>query len=496
MKKLTLLAVGLFLTGLAAQAQETIPVPDVTNYQTIYSAVLGNAEGYAFDSWGGGAGEQITIDGKYAYRISNFAYFGSGFAAIDATPMDFLHFDIYPMQDMTLTIVPITGAPEKGIQTSLVGNQWNSFDMSVADYVAKGANMANMFQIKYVSKLVNEAPAGQTDGFANGNGTEVFIVGNVYLYKQAVDYEDNEAPVLTKVEVGDVKATSAVITLNATDNLSPNIYYTITDNTTRKEYHKTGESGVETTLDLTNLAPGTDYVMSVVAADEKGNVSEAQTIEFTTTAIPAIPELVAGEKLVLFSPYAENAPGYFFDTWGGGTGNDIVIEGETAYAISNFRWFGSQFNDIDATPYALMRLDIYPMQDMNLTLVPITRGAPEKGVQTSLTGGEWNAVEIPVQDYLDRGANMLQMWQLKYVSKLVNAAPAGATDGFENGDGSEVFIVGNVYFVTPGQTAIEDITVPETGLSLSQPMYNVLGQRVNAAYKGIVIQNGHKFILK
>ena len=82
------------------------------------------------------------------------------------------------------------------------------------------------------------------------------------------------------------------------------------------------------------------------------------------------------------------------------------------------------------------------------------------------------------------------------MSKLVNAAPAGATDGFENGDGSEVFIVGNVYFVTPGQTAIEDITVTETGLSLSQPMYNVLGQRVNAAYKGIVIQNGHKFILK
>lgn len=493
MKKMITLVAGLLMCGLAAQAQESIPVPEVNNYQTIYSAVLGNAEGYAFDSWGGGAGEQITIGDKYAYRISDFHYFGSGFATIDATAMDYLHFDIYPLQDMSLTIVPITGRPEKGIQKELTGNVWNSFDLAVEDYVAKGADMANMYQIKYVSLVVNEGAPGQVDGFANGNG-ETFIVGNVYLYKQEVSYDDTEAPVLLTAQVGEVTATSASLTLKATDNLSPNIYFTVTDNATGKEYHKTAASGTEVVLDLTGLAAGTAYNMNVVAADEKGNVSEAQPIEFTTVAIPAVPALAAGEKLVLFSPYQDNAPGYFFDSWGGGTGNDIVIEDQTAYAISNFMWFGSQFNDVNATPYDLLRLDIYPLQDMTLAIVPITRGAAEKGIQTSLNGGEWNAIELPVQDYLDKGANMLQVWQIKYVSKVVNEGGFGAVDGFANGDGTETFVVGNVYFVTPTEnTGIDTI---QAEVDATQPMYNVLGQRVSDSYRGIVIQNGHKFVIK
>lgn len=494
MKKITMLTVGLLMSGLAAQAQESIPVPEVNNYQTIYSAALGNAEGYAFDSWGGGAGEQITIGDKYAYRISNFSYFGSGFATIDATAMDYLHFDIYPMQDMSLTIVPITGRAEKGIQKELTGNQWNSLDFAVEDYVTKGANMANMYQIKYVSKVVNEGAPGQVDGFANGNGQDVFIVGNIYLYKDEVSYEDTEAPALLTAQVGEVTAISASLTLKATDNLSPNIYFTVTDNATGKEYHKTAASGAEATLDLTGLAAGTTYNMNVVAADEKGNTSAAQTITFTTAAIPAVPALETGDKLVLFSPYQDNAPGYFFDSWGGGTGNDIEIEGATAYAISNFMWFGSQFNDVNATAYDHLHLDIYPLQDMTLAIVPITRGAAEKGIQNSLTGGEWNAIELPVQDYLDRGANMLQMWQIKYVSKVVNQGAPGAVDGFENGNGTETFIVGNVYLVTPSEnTGIDTI---QAEVNANQPMYNVLGQRVNTSYKGIVIQNGHKYIIK
>ncbi len=118
----------------------------------------------------------------------------------------------------------------------------------------------------------------------------------------------------------------------------------------------------------------------------------------------------------------------------------------------------------------------------------------EKGIQVSLTGGEWNAIELLVQDYLDRGANMLQMWQIKYVSKVVNQGAPGAVDGFENGNGTETFIVGNVYLVTPSEnTGIETI---QAEVNANQPMYNVLGQRVNENYKGIVIQNGHKYIIK
>ena len=496
MKKTIIMAAMLLAGAWSASAQEisAIPVPDVTNYQTVYSAALGNAEGYAFDSWGGGTGQYIDIQGKQAYQISNFAYFGSGFAAIDATAMDYLHFDIYPMQDMTLAIVPITGAAEKGLQQSLTGGQWNSFDLSVSTFVDKGANMANVFQIKYVSKVVAEGAAGQPDGFANGNGSETFIVGNVYFYKETAQYDDNEAPVIVTAQVDAVTATSATLTLKATDNLSENIYFTVTDPATGNSWRKTAANGAEVSLELTGLATGTAYTVNVVAVDEKDNASDATRLPFTTGEIPAIPEPVKGEYLSLFSPYIGNAGGYFFDSWGGGSGNIINIQGKEGYMISNFHYFGSQFTDVDATEFSTLHYDIYPMQDMTLAIVPITRNAPEKGSQHSLTGGQWNAFEISVQDLIDKGLNMAQLWQMKYVSKVVAEGAAGQVDGFANGDGTESFIVGNAYFVNPLPTGVTEISTAKKGFDPAQPMFNVMGQRVNADYRGIVIQNGQKFV--
>jgi hypothetical protein len=43
-------------------------------------------------------------------------------------------------------------------------------------------------------------------------------------------------------------------------------------------------------------------------------------------------------------------------------------------------------------------------------------------------------------------------------------------------------------------TGVEDITTPTPQLDITLPMYNVLGQKVNATYRGIVIQNGHKYL--
>ena len=43
-------------------------------------------------------------------------------------------------------------------------------------------------------------------------------------------------------------------------------------------------------------------------------------------------------------------------------------------------------------------------------------------------------------------------------------------------------------------TAVENITTATPQLDITLPMYNVLGQQVNATYRGIVIQNGHKYL--
>lgn len=45
-------------------------------------------------------------------------------------------------------------------------------------------------------------------------------------------------------------------------------------------------------------------------------------------------------------------------------------------------------------------------------------------------------------------------------------------------------------------TGIDNATTAKSGLDLSKPFYNVSGQRVSPSYRGIVIQNGKKFIKK
>ena len=43
--------------------------------------------------------------------------------------------------------------------------------------------------------------------------------------------------------------------------------------------------------------------------------------------------------------------------------------------------------------------------------------------------------------------------------------------------------------------AIENVETATPQLNMLDPMYNILGQQVNATYHGVVIQNGHKYLL-
>jgi hypothetical protein len=44
-------------------------------------------------------------------------------------------------------------------------------------------------------------------------------------------------------------------------------------------------------------------------------------------------------------------------------------------------------------------------------------------------------------------------------------------------------------------TSVEDIK-DNTGLDLNAPMFDVQGRQVDKNYKGIIIQNGNKYLLK
>lgn len=175
-------------TAMTIPAVPAVPTDiQVTNIYT----VDGNAAGYFFIDWGGsnGSGKEISINGKKAYMISTFTYYGSQFTKIDASTMKTLHLDVYAPEAMDLTVVPIcrnaednANTPEKGVQFTLKAGEWNALEVPVADLVARGANFGGLYQMKYVGTLANKVDnTAASDGFGNGDGSKTFIIGNVYL---------------------------------------------------------------------------------------------------------------------------------------------------------------------------------------------------------------------------------------------------------------------------------------------------------------------------
>lgn len=77
---------------------------------------------------------------------------------------------------------------------------------------------------------------------------------------------------------------------------------------------------------------------------------------------------------------------------------------------------------------------------------------------------------------------------------LGSSASKAAPDGFNEGAKGTNYAM---YFTGEGPDAIDIVTgaqIPELDVNL--PMYNIMGQQVDAAYHGIVIQNGYKYLLQ
>ncbi|MBO4870582.1 MAG: fibronectin type III domain-containing protein [Muribaculaceae bacterium] len=173
--------------------------------------------------------------------------------------------------------------------------------------------------------------------------------------------------------------------------------------------------------------------------------------------------------------------GFNFYDWGSGSAGQVYsVDGKETYMIPNLKWYGSQFGDFDASNKKFIHLDIYPMEDMELCIALISWNRStngnwgERGVNFTLTGGEWNSLDITMQDLIDRGGNFDILYQIKFVKKMVtpdNTNPTAA-DGFENGDGTKTFYVGNIYAY--GTRVVDN----ENPVMVSAEATEVLGNQV------------------
>ena len=266
------------------------------------------------------------------------------------------------------------------------------------------------------------------------------------------DLVDNNSPIISTASAGSITPFTVVLTLKATDDVASTINYAITDTSHGIDIATIGANGATINYTVAGLSPNTEYSFTIVASDGN-NSSDASVVNFTTSTMADVPSAItATETISIYSGRHGNTTGYGFYDWGGGSGAATDINGVNAYLISGFKYFGSQFNELNVSEMDMMHLDIYPLYTGKLCIVPInhvTEGdgnQPEKGFNFDVIAGSWNQLEIPVANITARGTTMTRLYQIKYIGEMVSANVESASDGFANADGTVAFIVGNVYF--------------------------------------------------
>ena len=268
-------------------------------------------------------------------------------------------------------------------------------------------------------------------------GETEFYLDHFYAAKPAV--EDDEAPVLETAELAAAGIGSLTLKLKATDNKSAQVTYVITDQN-NAVYTTKGNSGAEITFAVGDLAFDTEYTLSIIAKDDNENASAAQTVTGTTTALTAapVPTKDAADVISLYSNAYTAATTWLPGTWGQSTVLSPVAVGEDdILKFSNFNYFGFDgfSNQLDLSDMVYLHIDVLPMQDMNLRITPIMTSAPIENATTvgTLTAGVWNSKDIKLSDLGLDYANA-KAFQLK----------------IDNGNGSDILFVDNIYFWKDG----------------------------------------------
>lgn len=272
----TILLAGAMITAASAYAQPTTSAPTPPELAkskviSIYSDSYAST-GFEFGDWGSGtayAPEKIgDTDNVAKFTTTALGYFGWGFKNVNTAAMDKLHVDIYADAAFSVRVVPITGGKEVGQTIDVSAGKWTSVDLETKTFANGGANLANVYQIKF-----DNVPS------------QTFYVDNVYFWSTSTDV-DTEAPAGLTATLVESAFTSVTLSCKATDN-SGAVEFVVADEA--KGYNKTagGVSGEATTVVLDGLTAGTDYNFTVKARDAEGNeCADVATIVASTAALP------------------------------------------------------------------------------------------------------------------------------------------------------------------------------------------------------------------
>lgn len=405
------------------EPQAACPAPtwDASLVKAIYSLTY-NAD-CNFANWGGCVGYTQEDYGK-KYEIGACGFFGVEGFNLNCLLMEKLHYDIWVENDATIRIVPIWGGAEQGISVNLIGQQWNSVDLTKEQYNVIN-DWSNIYQVK-----IDQA------------SNLTIWVANAYFYRETV-YVDTEAPTNASASKVAEGFYSVQITAQAEDNSGAVSFKVING----EEVLATGAAAtsVATTITINNLTPGTNYNFNVVAYDEANNeaapVAVAAATKFMPAAAPA-PDFGNKKVVAVFTDAMACAvSGIQSGGWGETTQVEWldIAEGDKVFYGQNFNyagWHSWAGGDIDATGMQYLHVDIYSTGMTAVNVTPISPGY-EGSATINLTPNAWTSYDVPLSVYDANNIDWAHIFQFKFMG------PVGGNE----------LMIDNVYFwsyqVTP-----------------------------------------------
>ena len=407
------------------------------NVISLYSDAYATTNNFtAHEGWGDATiYQELDLEGNKVRYYTNLNWLGWQHinGPINALNMEKLHLDIWAEFDGSLKVTPIYGGEglttddSKGKVVELKGQQWNSIDFELTEFV--GLDWSSIFQMK----------------FGDAIGGNTFAMDNIYFYRET-EMEDTEAPTDVVATLKSASYTSVVVTCQAADN-SGSVSFDIFNGET-KVATSGAESGKPVDVTVAGLEAGKTYNLSVVAYDFNENKATAVEVEAATLALPAAapaPTQIAEDVYAIYSD-AYTSPVYFIiGGWGQATvTTEVNLAAEDkAYLLQNTTYLGWEINNnqpFDVSAYNKFHIDIYALAEGSLQITPISAGPKEK-LQTLTLKEGWNQIDMDCATF--EGVEFDKVIQIKF-----------------DGGGNATYFIDNVYFYKEiVETALENNTI-------------------------------------
>ena len=493
------------------------PTVDASKVISVLSAAYTPATTWNFGGWGQTTvSENITVEGTPVIHLSKFNYIGiagnkdGGFDPyLDLSGMTHMHFDVMPIT-MTgdLGVTPILKSDDKkenstkvGDNTTLKLRQWNAIDMPLSDF---GLDFINnkVFQIKFDQ---------------GNNATDELYIANIYFYKKSADEID------VTINGNVAKVTGPITTANVKEINNKDVM----------NIDLTGVKSIENGVKIQPLRKNAIIVISGTYKEEKIN---EETV-CTTTADSKFDAIKDMKNVVVLAAadgcYHPLKQLEFVDIpgeplWTGGL-KDIISTGNTGWKVTrtipahthatvcvtnsivNIPANLSAWEAVDYDETTGIKFNKANVIGGNYPYV--VRNATDEDTDLSFTGTN----DLNFKTIIDTEANKHKVGSTNIYFRG-NWKEALVTDGTQwivKNDGIHASVVKangtkispfRAYFtgIPEGASAkLNFIDGEATGINgvnaeaaADGAIYNLAGQKVSAAYKGIVIKNGKKYLMK